>query len=255
MSWAARTAYRWDRNGSTATLTRSPVERASKLTTPPLVGGPDGPDQGDPGGAHQRPVGVESRGAVVVSGDGDDLGAGVAQREQGLHDQLLGVGGRRRRVVQVAGDEHRVELVFARRCRRSAPITARCSSSRLRPLRVLPTCQSEVCRNFTCRSSLRWRNLGGHGSEGRCVVGGLRQPAERGGRRPVRGRRRRGAALGLPGRPGRERELDGQRHRDLRLADEHGARLGQGGPGALAGRQEPVLGAAGLGRRRAGRRP
>ena len=60
-----------------------------------LVGRPDRSDQGDAGGAHQRPVGVESGRTVVVPGDGDDLGAGVAQGQQGLHDQLLGVGGRR----------------------------------------------------------------------------------------------------------------------------------------------------------------
>ncbi len=36
-SSAAFTAYRWDRNGSTATATGSPVPRAVKRTTPPSL--------------------------------------------------------------------------------------------------------------------------------------------------------------------------------------------------------------------------
>ncbi len=56
------------------------------------------------------------------------------------------------------------------------------------------------------------------------------------------------AALALPGRPGRERELHRQRHRDPRLGHEHRARRGQRGPDPLRGRQEAVLGPAGLGR-------
>ena len=131
----------------------------------------------------------------------------------------------------------------SRACPTICPMTARCSSSRLRPLRVLPTCQSEVCRNFM--SSV----LGSDAAGLRRAVGrrrsGSRVNAEAVGRVA-------GAGGGVP-------------HSDCRVAqagngnstasgtgisgwdDEHGARLGQGGPGALAGRQEPVLGAAGLG--------
>ncbi len=56
------------------------------------------------------------------------------------------------------------------------------------------------------------------------------------------------ALLAGPGRPGREGEVDGQRHRDVGLGDEHGARLGDHRPGALRGWQEAVLGPLGLGR-------
>ena len=38
-SSAARMAYRWDTNGSSATRTGSPVVRAVKATTPPSAGG------------------------------------------------------------------------------------------------------------------------------------------------------------------------------------------------------------------------
>jgi hypothetical protein len=51
-----------------------------------------------------------------------------------------------------------------------------------------------------------------------------------------------------PGRPCRERELDRQRHRDVRLRHEHGARLGKRGALALRGRQEAVFRAGRLGR-------
>ena len=53
--------------------------------------------------------------------------------------------------------------------------------------------------------------------------------------------------LARPGRPGREREVDGQRHRDVGLGDEHGARLSDHGPGALGWREEAVLGPFGFG--------
>ena len=110
-------------------------------------------------------------------------------------------------------------------------------------------CQSEVCSSFTSGSFLArgvdrsvhgGQNGGtssaGSGSRLKAVTVGLFAGA--GGAV---------AALGWPGRPRRERELDGERYRDLRLADEHGAGLGERGPGALAGRQEAVLRPAGLG--------
>ena len=77
---------------------------------------------------------------------------------------------------------------------------------------------------------------------------GLRQPAEGGSRWPVEPVPAAVvAAFGLTSGPGREREFDGQRHRDLRLADEHGAGFGEGCACPLTGRQEAVLGSAGLG--------
>jgi hypothetical protein len=50
-----------------------------------------------------------------------------------------------------------------------------------------------------------------------------------------------------PGRPGGEREVHRQRHRDVGLGDEHGAGLRQRGALPLRGRQVPVLGPFGLG--------
>jgi len=73
----------------------------------------DGADQGDAADLHQRPVGIESGWVVVVSGDGDHFGTRLTKRQQGPHDQLLRGGGRRGGVVQVAGDQHRVERFAA----------------------------------------------------------------------------------------------------------------------------------------------
>ena len=96
--------------------------------------------------------------------------------------------------------------------------TRRCSSRRWTPLRTLPTCQSLVWRSFTAV--------------------------------PRRDRRRRQGStpLGGAGRPGRERELDDEGDGDLGLGDEHRPGLGDRRPGAVDGREEPVLGAVGLGR-------
>src|SRR6185437_8423141 len=58
----------------------------------------------------QRPVGVQGRRVVVVAGDRDHLRAGVPQREQRADDELLGVGAGRRRLVQVTGHQHGVDL-------------------------------------------------------------------------------------------------------------------------------------------------
>ena len=71
-------------------------------------------DQGDARDAHQRPVGVEGRRVVVVARDRDDLGPGPPQRQQRPDHELLGRGRGRHRVVQVAGDQDRVDLLFFR---------------------------------------------------------------------------------------------------------------------------------------------
>src|SRR5262249_24999368 len=47
--------------------------------------------------------------------------------------------------------------------------------------------------------------------------------------------------LAPAGRPSGEREVHGERDRDVRLSDKHGARLGQRRALALRGRQVPVL--------------
>src|SRR5450759_4898213 len=136
----------------------------------------------------------------------------------------------------------------SRAMRTISRITSRCSGSRLCCFEVLPTCQSDVCRNFTSQPSppspRPWL------SERRLVVQRRRKLAE-----ALRRRRRspghwwrRASGLGAAGRPRRERELHGERNRDLRLGDEHRARFRQGGPDPLAGRQEPVLRATGFGR-------
>ena len=61
--------------------------------------------------------------------------------------------------------------------------------------------------------------------------------------------------LALARGPGREREAHEERRRDLGLQHDHGAGLEDPGPAAAGGGQEAVLGALGLGRRRAGPPP
>ena len=72
------------------------------------------PDQRDPGRARERAVGIQRGGVVVVARDRDDRRARAGQRHQGADHQLLGGGGGRRTVVEVAGDEHGVDLVLPR---------------------------------------------------------------------------------------------------------------------------------------------
>ncbi len=50
---------------------------------------------------------------VVVAGDRDDLGV-AGQPDQRADHELLGLRGRGRGVVEVAGDEHGVDLLLAR---------------------------------------------------------------------------------------------------------------------------------------------
>ena len=55
----------------------------------------------------------EPTGRVVVAADQDDGGPGVVQPEQGVLAQLDGVHWRHRAIVDVPGDEHRVDLLGA----------------------------------------------------------------------------------------------------------------------------------------------
>src|SRR6185312_1019462 len=128
------------------------------------------------------------------------------------------------------------------------PRTATCSSCRSRPLSTLPTCQSLVCRifislrtpsrlttTFKAPQNLNQRGFGLMGLKGRRII--IVRAWDRGKRIGWAGRTRI-MSRPLPlfaraGGPGREREVDRERHRDVRLRDEHRARLGQRGPLAL----------------------
>ncbi len=59
----------------------------------------------------QRTHRLEPRRVVVVARDDDDVRARVAQVEQRLQHERLGVGGRRRGLVEVAGDQHDVDVL------------------------------------------------------------------------------------------------------------------------------------------------
>ena len=188
--------------------------------------------------AGPRPQRVEGLAVVVVAGDDDHVRAGVAQRRQRPRDDFsrrpAGARTRRGRPRRSPGRAAR-----PRRRRRSRRGPRSCSSGRDCPLSDLPTCQSEVCRILTGALALAERDSSSAmpppspGDDRERVVG-LRD-------RPQRRARRR-ARLGGPGGPGRERELDHQRHRDLGLDHEHRARLGDRGPLPVGGGQEPVLG-------------
>jgi hypothetical protein len=78
-------------------------------------------DGGDGGadvqtGALQQPGGeAEADRRVVVAAGEHHLGAGVDEPGDGLGEQLDGVGRRQRPVVDVAGDQHRVDRLGAHR--------------------------------------------------------------------------------------------------------------------------------------------
>ena len=48
---------------------------------------------------------------VVVAGDGDDVAVVRAEGEQGAHDQSLRLRARRRRLEQVTGNQHEVDVL------------------------------------------------------------------------------------------------------------------------------------------------
>ena len=149
---------------------------------------------------------------------------------------------RRRQVVDVAGHEDRVDLVG---------LGDRGDLGEHRPLLVEPVTALERLADVPVGGvqelhgahllSRRGQNGGMSSSGGSRDIRSARGPAA------VRRARRLGA-LRQPGRPGGERELDGERHRDLRLGDEHRAGLGDGGADPLRGGQEAVLGPSRLGR-------
>src|SRR5437773_10252577 len=127
----------------------------------------------------------------------------------------------------------------SRAVRTMLPSAAACSSWRSRPLSTLPTCQSLVCKIFIgIRVLLERRRVVRGTGDGRERVGRAGRAGVVTG--PF-------ALLAGPGRPGGEREVHRQRHRDVGLGDEHGAGLGQRGALPLRGRQVPVLGPFGFG--------
>lgn len=73
----------------------------------------DGGAQVDPGALEQARGEAEPRGRVVVAAGDDDPGAGVDQALEGLGQQLHGVGGGQRTVVDVAADQHGVDRLGA----------------------------------------------------------------------------------------------------------------------------------------------
>ena len=110
MSWSVRMIPRCDRNGTSATRIDSP-SRPVTSTTPPSVGRRGRAHHRHAEGGEDRPHRFEPRRVVVVAGDDDDLGAGVAQVEQRLEDERLGIGVGRRGLVEVADHEHDVDAL------------------------------------------------------------------------------------------------------------------------------------------------
>ena len=113
ISWAARTAYRWDRNGTIATLTGSPVDRAVNEYTPPLSLARAWPYRWMPAtsisGLYASKVPAWSWFPAIAITSMPSRG----QRQQRLHDEPLRVRGRDGGVVDVAGDQDRVDGVGA----------------------------------------------------------------------------------------------------------------------------------------------
>ena len=101
---------RCERNGTSATRTESP-SRPTDLDDAAIRRTPRRAHHRDTERREHRTHRFEPRRVVVVAGDDDDVGAGVAQVEQRLEDERLGVGIRRRGLVEVAGDEHDVDAL------------------------------------------------------------------------------------------------------------------------------------------------
>ena len=88
-------------------LARRPSFRSSGA--PPSLGAPGPTEDVNAGGGCQRAEGFEQRTVVVVPGDHNDLGAGIAKIENRAPNQALGVRGRGGRLEEIAGDEHEVD--------------------------------------------------------------------------------------------------------------------------------------------------
>ena len=116
-----------------------------------VIGGPVAhrAAQGHAGRLGPGAQGVEFGAVVVIAADRDDVGAGRPQRRQRPGDDALRIRRRRGRVEQVAGHDDEVGLLGLRRCGRHRPARRCARPVRERPLRTLPTCQSDVCRIFT----------------------------------------------------------------------------------------------------------
>jgi hypothetical protein len=89
------------------------VYRASRADRAERADRADRAEQVYPGDLHQGTVGVEGTGVVVVARDGDHLGPGGAQRQQGADDRCLGLGRRCGRLIQVARHQHGIDVVLA----------------------------------------------------------------------------------------------------------------------------------------------
>ena len=148
MSCAVRMTERCEQNGSIAIRALSPPAHSSSIT-PPSSGRRGSPSTVMPSAANSGRTASKRCGLSWLPAITTTLRAGVAQGEQRPQHERFGLGGRRRGLVQVAGDEHEVDPLGVGDARRSRPSTARCSSRRDWPRIVLPTCQSEVWRSFT----------------------------------------------------------------------------------------------------------
>ena len=190
-----------------------------------------------PGRGEHRRTASKRVGVVVVAGDRPRPRRPCrAARAASSQTTALRLGRRRGRLEDVAGDDDEVDRLVVgdrRRSRRARRGARRGGDSPLQHLADVPVGGVE---DLHARSR----------QAGERVVGRRADVAP-----PARHR----CVSDGPGGPRRERELDHQRHRDLGLAHEHRARLGDRGPLAVRRRAGTRTRAGPPRRGRAGRRP
>ena len=107
MSSAARTEYRGEQNGSSATRARSPPT-VSIVTTPPASGRATRPRTSIPAAAASGRTASNRAGLSWLPAI-TTTGRHRTQRQEGPRDHRLGFGRRRRRLVEVAGHDDQVD--------------------------------------------------------------------------------------------------------------------------------------------------
>src|SRR5581483_6011057 len=229
-SWAASPNRRSGTNGTHATRASCEPSREGTSTMPPRSGGSTRSATSTPIGRRSLPSAASRRAESWLPGMATTRIPASCRRRNASNTSSSASGGAAR-----CSYTSPASSTASTPSSRAIPTTrsrAAANSSLLeRPRIAFPTCQSAVCRNLTGEAyGTRPTRMTRVSFEVLLVAEALEHGLTLAGRRLVGTRR-----------PRRERKADLQRHRDVRLLQDHRPGLEDGGARARHRRKEPVL--------------